>query len=75
METDSPDMPPHWLYKTAQERATGVPQGRNEPAELPRIGAELAALRGITPEALAAATTQNALDALPRLKALLARAT
>jgi len=74
METDAPDMPPHWIYKTAQERAGGVPQGRNEPAELPRIGAELAALRGITPEALAAATTQNALDALPRLKALLARA-
>jgi len=74
METDSPDMPPHWLYKTAQERAAGVPQGRNEPAELPRIGAELAALRGITPEALAAATSQNALDALPRLNVLLARA-
>ncbi len=74
METDSPDMPPHWLYKTAQERAGGAPQGRNEPAELPRIGAELAALRGITPEALAVATTQNALDALPRLQALLARA-
>jgi len=75
METDSPDMQPHWLYKTSQERAGGAPQGRNEPAELPRIGAELAALRGITPEALAAASTQNALDALPRLKALLARAT
>ena len=74
METDSPDMPPHWLYKTAQEREGGLPQGRNEPAELPRIGAELAALRGITPEALAAASTQNALNALPRLKALLARA-
>ena len=74
METDSPDMPPHWLYTTAEQRAAGVPQGRNEPAELPRIGAELAALRGITPEALAAATTQNALNALPRLKALLARA-
>lgn len=73
METDSPDMPPHWLYKTAEQRAGGVPQGRNEPAELPRIGAELAALRGITPEALAAATTQNALDALPRLKTLLAQ--
>lgn len=74
METDSPDMPPHWLYTTAEQRAAGVPQGRNEPAELPRIGAELAALRGITPEALAAATTQNALNALPRLQALLARA-
>jgi hypothetical protein len=34
----------------------------------------LAALRGITPEALAAATTQNVCDALPKLKALLARA-
>jgi TatD DNase family protein len=73
METDSPDMPPHWLYTTAQERASGVPQGRNEPGELPRIGAELAALRGITPEVLAAATTQNALNALPRLQALLVR--
>jgi TatD DNase family protein len=74
METDSPDMPPHWLYTTAEQRAGGVPQGRNEPAELPRIGAELAALRGITPEVLAAATSQNACDALPRLQALLARA-
>jgi TatD DNase family protein len=72
METDAPDMPPHWLYQTAAQRAAGVPQGRNTPAELPRIGAELAALRGITPEALAAATTQNACDALPKLRALLA---
>jgi len=38
METDAPDMPPHWLYKTAEQRAAGEPQGRNEPAELPRIG-------------------------------------
>jgi hypothetical protein len=30
-------------------------------------------LRGITPEALAAATTQNACDVLPKLKALLPR--
>lgn len=71
LETDSPDMPPHWLYKTAQQRAAGEAQGINSPAELPRIGTELAALRGISPEALAAATTANALDALPRLRALL----
>ena len=71
LETDSPDMPPHWLYKTAQQRAAGEPQGCNEPGEVPRIGAELAALRGITPDELAAATTHNALDALPRLHALL----
>jgi|SRR5450830_808667 len=71
LETDAPDMPPHWLYKTAQQRAAGEPQGRNEPAELPRIGAELAALRGMTVDDLAAATTRNAMDALPRLRALI----
>jgi len=68
LETDAPDMPPHWLYKTAEQRAAGALQGRNEPGELPQIGAELAALRGISPEALAQATTHNALVALPRLR-------
>ena len=71
LETDAPDMPPHWLYKTAQQRAAGVTQGRNEPGELPRIGAELAALRGISADELALATTRNAISALPRLRALL----
>lgn len=71
LETDAPDMPPHWLYKTAQQRAAGEPQGRNEPGELPRIGAELAALRGISPADLAMASTRNAVAALPRLRALL----
>lgn len=71
METDAPDMPPHWLYKSAEQRAAGEPQGINSPAELPRIGAELAALRGISPEALAEATFQNACDAFPRLRTLL----
>ena len=70
LETDAPDMPPHWRYATAQQRAQGQPQGRNEPAELPRIGAELAALRGIDAQALALATTGNAIAALPRLAAL-----
>lgn len=71
VETDAPDIPPHWLYRTAEQREAGAPQGRNEPAELPRIGAALAQLRGIAPEALADATTRNALQALPRLAALL----
>jgi TatD DNase family protein len=71
LETDSPDMPPHWLYKSAEQRAAGEPQGINSPAELPRIGQELAALRGISPEALAEATMQNAFDVFPRLRALL----
>ena len=71
LETDSPDMPPHWLYQSAEQRAGGGAQGRNEPAELPRIGAELAALRGLAVDALAAATCRNTLAALPRLRALL----
>ncbi len=67
LETDAPDMPPRWLYRSAAQRAAGQPQARNEPGELPRIGAELAALRGISPLELARATTRNALAALPRL--------
>lgn len=71
LETDAPDIPPHWLYRTAGEREAGAAQGRNEPGELPRIGGVLAELRGMTPEELAAATTRNACEALPRLGALL----
>jgi TatD DNase family protein len=71
LETDAPDMPPHWLYKTAGQRAAGELQARNEPAQLPRIGAVIAELRGMAPADLAAASTRNALAALPRLQALL----
>ncbi len=67
LETDAPDIPPHWLYRTMAERAEGLPQGRNEPGQLPAIAAVLAGLRGTTPEALAEATTRNARVALPRL--------
>lgn len=70
METDAPDIPPYWLYTTAARRAAGEPMGRNEPGELPRIAAELAALRGIGVEELAEATEANARAALPRLAAL-----
>ena len=71
METDSPDIPPHWLYRTAAQRAGGQGQGRNEPGELPRIAGVLAQLRGVSDEALARATTTNALQAFPKLKGLL----
>ena len=49
LETDSPDIPPVWLGK-----------GRNAPGELPRIAAELAALRGLALDDLAHATRANA---------------
>jgi TatD DNase family protein len=72
LETDAPDIPPQWLYATAAERAAGQPQGINTPAELPRIGAVLAGLRGIEAQALAEASRANAQRVLPRLTALLA---
>lgn len=71
LETDAPDIPPHWLYTTAQDRLAGAQQGRNEPGELPRIAAVVAQLRGMRVEALAQATTANACQALPRLAVLL----
>ena len=70
METDSPDIPPHWLYTTAADRALGTPQARNEPAQLPRIAQHVADLRGMSLSDLAAATTANALQALPKLAGL-----
>lgn len=71
LETDAPDIPPHWLYTTAEQRAAGHPQGRNTSAELPRIAECVAALRGISVEALATAALHNSVQALPKLGALL----
>ena len=70
METDAPDIPPHWLYTTAEARAAGQPQGRNSPAGLPRIAQEVAQLRGISADALAQATSNNARAVLRGLSAL-----
>jgi TatD DNase family protein len=71
LETDAPDIPPHWLYTTAQDRAAGSAQGVNTPAELPRIAEVIAALRGISLADLALATSLNARQALPKLASLL----
>jgi TatD DNase family protein len=69
LETDAPDIPPQWLYRTAAARAAGA-TSRNEPAELPRIGAVLAELRGWSLAETAAVTVANTRAALPRLAAL-----
>ncbi len=71
METDSPHIPPQWLYKTMAQRAAGEPQGINQPSELPRMAGVISDLRGISATELMAATTANATDALPKLKTLL----
>jgi len=70
LETDAPDIPPHWLYQTAEARAQGA-RSRNEPAELPRIAQTLAELRGWTLARTQDQTRANAVAALPRLAGLL----
>ena len=70
LETDAPDIPPHWLYRTAAERAQGVNQGRNTPEQVPRIAQVLASLRVLELEQLRSAAWCNTLDALPKIAAL-----
>ncbi len=71
LETDAPDIPPHWLYRTQSERQSEqglAPQNRNEPSQLPQIAQVLAQLRGESLEDIAQATFQNTLRALPQLQ-------
>ena len=73
LETDSPDIPPHWIYRTAAEREAHtppLPQARNEPAEVARIAGSLAQLRGVSLGELARLTRANALAVMPKLAAL-----
>ena len=56
LETDAPDIPPAWLDG-----------GRNVPAALPRIAAELAGLRGQTLDEVVAQTAAAAVRVMPRL--------
>lgn len=57
LETDSPDIPPAWLNKAM-----------NTPDQIPKIGQVLAEIRQMSVEDIQQATTQNALDIMPRLK-------
>jgi TatD DNase family protein len=73
LETDAPDIPPYWVYRTAAQRDAAsppLPQARNEPAELARIAETLARLRGISLAELAALTRANAYSVMPRLAML-----
>jgi TatD DNase family protein len=68
LETDAPDIPPHWLYVTAEDRAKGLPQGRNTPSQIPRIAQVLADLRGISLEEVQQATSANVREVLGIIK-------
>ena len=63
-ETDAPDIPPAWL------KAENLIF--NEPAFLPRIAKELAAIRGVSDSEFASAVWRNAMQVLPRWSALCA---
>ncbi len=57
LETDAPDIPP-----------VSIRGQRNEPAKVAEVADSLARLRNLEPAALIAATGNNALDVLPRLR-------
>lgn len=59
LETDAPDIPPQWLYVTAEDRAQGKIVQKNTPTELSRIGAVLADLRDMNTFNVAEQTTRN----------------
>ncbi len=60
LETDAPDIAPSWLHPAV-----------NTPAQLPRIAAELAELRGQPVADIAHHTTLNVARVLPRLGSLM----
>jgi TatD DNase family protein len=75
LETDAPDIPPHWLYRTQSERQSEqqageglAPQSRNEPSQLPRIAQALVELRNEPLPVIAETTFQNTLRVLPQLQ-------
>ena len=58
LETDAPDIAPEWV------------DGRNSPAELPRIARTFAQVRGVDPAQAIAQTCRNVFRVLPRLESL-----
>jgi TatD DNase family protein len=67
LETDAPDIPPHWLYVRASARAMGVKPTRNSPTELPRIAQVVAELKGVSLEELSEQSCQNVRRVFPRM--------
>ncbi|WP_297722189.1 TatD family hydrolase [Limnohabitans sp. Rim8] len=64
LETDAPDIPPQWVYRTAEQRAQGQAQGRNEPGELLRIADKFGDLRGVSLDEMGRVFSENCIKAL-----------
>ena len=67
LETDSPDIPPQWLYVKASERALGSKPARNSPVELTRIAQLICEIKGVSLEELSCQSCLNVARVLPRL--------
>ena len=70
LETDSPDIPPQWLYVTASARAMGEKPKRNSPIELPRIAQMVAEIKGVSLEELSRQSCNNVRRVFPRMAVL-----
>ncbi len=70
LETDSPDIPPQWLYVTASARAMGEKPKRNSPTELPRIAQMVAEIKGVSLEELSRQSCNNVRRVFPRMAVL-----
>jgi TatD DNase family protein len=70
LETDSPDIPPQWLYVTASARAKGEKPKRNSPTELPRIAQMVAEIKGVSLEELSRQSCNNVRRVFPRMAVL-----
>lgn len=68
LETDAPDIPPQWVYRTAAQRAQGQAQGRNEPGELLGIAGTLAELRSLSQTQLSTGTLSNVQTVLSKVR-------
>ena len=67
LETDSPDIPPKWIYVQAKERESGRLQGRNDPSQLPLIAQVVAQIKGLSLEELAHWSSNNVRRVLPKI--------
>jgi TatD DNase family protein len=68
LETDAPDIPPQWVYRTAEQRAQGQAQGRNEPMELLGIAETLGQLRSLSQTQLSTETLNNVQTVLSKVR-------
>lgn len=74
LETDSPDMPPHWLYVPVTQRTQQTTTAVNTPAQLPLIASVVMQLRNVPHRervAFSAEIIKNSYAAIPKIVTVL----